>query len=266
LIEKNMRGFSPAQKLDKLGMRGSPTSELVFEDCEVPEENVLGAVDGGVRVLMSGLDFERAVLAAGPLGIMQAALDVVIPYVHERKQFGQPIGSFQIMQGKLADMYVTMNAAKAYVYSVARACDDGGTTLHTAHIGQAVCIEMRYDVLKDGFTLVPNFHFFTADGTYAFVSHDCDKQWSIRTKKTGRYVSRARVPGNLLNAGSLTVGVAISTYAPFSVHFYERDAITFHISEEYEHTLGRAGYSGYIPGAVRPVLNWETQSEGRIAS
>ena len=132
LIEKGMKGFSTAQKLDKLGMRGSDTGELVFEDCEVPAENVLGAVGGGVNVLMSGLDYERVVLAAGPLGIMQAALDVVIPYVHERKQFGQPIGSFQIMQGKLADMYVTMNAAKAYVYSVARACDAGRTTREDA--------------------------------------------------------------------------------------------------------------------------------------
>jgi isovaleryl-CoA dehydrogenase len=132
LVEKGMKGFSTAQKLDKLGMRGSDTSELVFEDCEVPAENVLGTVGGGVSVLMSGLDYERVVLAAGPLGIMQAALDVVIPYVHERKQFGQPIGSFQIMQGKLADMYVTMNAAKAYVYSVARACDAGRTTREDA--------------------------------------------------------------------------------------------------------------------------------------
>ena len=114
-----MKGFSTAQKLDKLGMRGSDTGELVFEDCEVPEENVLGKVGGGVGVLMSGLDYERVVLAAGPLGIMQACLDVVMPYVHERKQFGQPIGAFQLMQGKLADMYVTMNAAKAYVYAVA---------------------------------------------------------------------------------------------------------------------------------------------------
>ena len=119
LIEKGMKGFSTAQKLDKLGMRGSDTGELVFEDCEVPEENVLGAVGGGVNVLMSGLDYERVVLAAGPLGIMQACLDVVIPYVHERKQFGQPIGEFQLMQGKLADMYATMNAARAYVYAVA---------------------------------------------------------------------------------------------------------------------------------------------------
>src|SRR3981081_2491426 len=127
LIEKGMKGFKAAQKLDKLGMRGSDTSELVFEDCEVPEGNVLGSVGRGANVLMSGLDYERVVLAAGPLGIMQAALDVVIPYVHERKQFGQPIGSFQIMQAKLADMYVTMNAAKAYVYAVAGACDEGRT-------------------------------------------------------------------------------------------------------------------------------------------
>jgi isovaleryl-CoA dehydrogenase len=128
LIEKDMKGFKPAQKLDKLGMRGSPTSELVFEDCEVPAENVLGRVGQGVRVLMSGLDYERAVLAAGPLGIMQACFDVVLPYVHERKQFGQAIGEFQLMQGKLADMYTTMNACKAYVYAVARACDRGQTT------------------------------------------------------------------------------------------------------------------------------------------
>jgi len=127
LIEKGMKGFNPAQKLDKLGMRGSPTSELVFEDCEVPAENVLGKLNEGVRVLMSGLDYERAVLAAGPLGIMQACLDVVIPYVHERKQFGQAIGEFQLMQGKLADMYTTLNACKAYVYAVARACDRGQT-------------------------------------------------------------------------------------------------------------------------------------------
>lgn len=123
LVEKGMKGFSTAQKLDKLGMRGSNTCELVFQDCEVPEENVLGQVGGGVRVLMSGLDYERAVLAAGPLGIMQACMDVVVPYLHERKQFGQPIGEFQLMQGKLADMYVTMNACKAYVYAVGRACD-----------------------------------------------------------------------------------------------------------------------------------------------
>jgi isovaleryl-CoA dehydrogenase len=132
IIEKGMKGFSTAQKLDKLGMRGSDTCELVFQDCEVPEENVLGKVGGGVNILMSGLDYERVVLAAGPLGIMQACLDVVLPYVHDRKQFGQPIGSFQIMQAKIADMYVTMNAAKAYVYAVARACDDGRTTREDA--------------------------------------------------------------------------------------------------------------------------------------
>jgi isovaleryl-CoA dehydrogenase len=128
IVEKGMKGFSPAQKLDKLGMRGSPTSELLFEDCEVPEENLLGALNGGVTVLMSGLDYERAVLAAGPLGIMQSCLDAVLPYVHERKQFGQPIGEFQLMQGKLADMYTSMSASRAYVYAVARACDSGRIT------------------------------------------------------------------------------------------------------------------------------------------
>jgi isovaleryl-CoA dehydrogenase len=128
LIEKGFAGFSTAQKLDKLGMRGSNTCELVFADCEVPEDNVLGRVNDGVRVLMSGLDYERAVLAAGPLGIMQACMDAVVPYVHERKQFGQAIGEFQLMQGKLADMYTTMNAAKAYVYTVAKSCDRGETT------------------------------------------------------------------------------------------------------------------------------------------
>jgi isovaleryl-CoA dehydrogenase len=128
LIEKGMKGFKPAQKLDKLGMRGSPTAELVFEDCEVPEENLLGKLNEGVKLLMSGLDYERAVLAGGPLGIMQSCLDTVIPYLHERKQFGKSIGEFQLMQGKLADMYTVMNAAKAYVYAVARACDRGRTT------------------------------------------------------------------------------------------------------------------------------------------
>lgn len=128
LVEKGMKGFSCAQKLDKLGMRGSNTGELVFEECEVPAENVLGAIDGGVGVLMSGLDYERAVLAAGPIGIMQACMDIVLPYTHDRKQFGQSIGEFQLMQGKLADMYTTMNAAKAYVYAVAKACDRGQTT------------------------------------------------------------------------------------------------------------------------------------------
>jgi isovaleryl-CoA dehydrogenase len=127
LIEKGFKGFSTAQKLDKMGMRGSDTGELIFDNCEVPEENVLGSVGKGVNVLMSGLDYERAVLAAGPLGIMQAAMDVVIPYVHQRKQFGQPIGEFQLVQGKLADMYTTMNACRAYVYAVAKACDRGET-------------------------------------------------------------------------------------------------------------------------------------------
>ncbi|KHJ53823.1 isovaleryl-CoA dehydrogenase [Aureimonas altamirensis] len=128
LIEKGMAGFSTAQKLDKLGMRGSNTCELVFDNCVVPAENVLGAVGGGVKVLMSGLDYERIVLAAGPLGIMAACLDIVVPYVHERKQFGQAIGEFQLMQGKLADMYVTANAARAYVYTVAQAADRGETS------------------------------------------------------------------------------------------------------------------------------------------
>jgi len=132
IVEKNFPGFSTAQKLDKLGMRGSDTGELVLQDCEVPEENVLGAVNEGAKVLMSGLDHERAVLAAGSLGLMQACMDVVIPYVHQRKQFDAPIGSFQLMQAKLADMYVTMNAAKAYVYAVARACDRGETTREDA--------------------------------------------------------------------------------------------------------------------------------------
>ena len=128
IIENGFKGFSTAQKLDKLGMRGSNTCELVFQDCEVPAVNVLGEVGQGVNVLMSGLDYERAVLAAGPLGIMQACMDVVLPYVHERKQFGQPIGEFQLMQGKLADMYTTMNACKSYAYAVGRACDDGKIT------------------------------------------------------------------------------------------------------------------------------------------
>ena len=128
LIEKGMKGFSVSKKLDKMGMRGSDTAELVFEDCEVPEENIMGPFNGGVGVLMSGLDYERAVLAAGPLGIMQACLDVVLPYVRDRKQFGKAIGSFQLMQGKVADMYVALNSSRAYVYQVARACDAGKTT------------------------------------------------------------------------------------------------------------------------------------------
>ncbi|MBT7745835.1 MAG: isovaleryl-CoA dehydrogenase, partial [Alphaproteobacteria bacterium] len=128
LIEKDFKGFSTSQKLDKLGMRGSNTCELVFEDCEVPEENVMAGVGAGVNVLMSGLDYERAVLSGGPLGIMQACMDVVLPYIHEREQFGKPIGEFQLMQGKIADMYTIMNAARAYVYTVAKACDRGQTT------------------------------------------------------------------------------------------------------------------------------------------
>jgi isovaleryl-CoA dehydrogenase len=132
LVEKKFKGFSTAQKLDKLGMRGSDTGEIVFQDCEVPEENVLGAVGNGVNILMSGLDYERVVLAAGPLGLMQAAIDLVIPYIHDRKQFGQSIGRFQLMQAKIADMYVGMNAAKAYVYAVAKACDEGRTTREDA--------------------------------------------------------------------------------------------------------------------------------------
>jgi isovaleryl-CoA dehydrogenase len=132
LIEKGFKGFSTAQKLDKLGMRGSDTCELVFEDCAVPRENVLGREGEGVAILMSGLDYERVVLAAGPLGIMAACMDSVLPYVHERRQFGKPIGEFQLVQAKVADMYVAMNACKAYVYAVARACDRGGTTREDA--------------------------------------------------------------------------------------------------------------------------------------
>jgi isovaleryl-CoA dehydrogenase len=127
IVERGMEGFSVSKKLDKMGMRGSDTAELVFENCEVPAENLVGAWNGGVSVLMSGLDYERAVLAAGPLGLMQACLDVVLPYVRERKQFGRPIGSFQLMQGKIADMYVALSSARAYVYAVARACDAGRT-------------------------------------------------------------------------------------------------------------------------------------------
>ena len=132
MIEKGMKGFSTHQKLDKLGMRGSDTCELLFQDCEVPEENVMGRVGRGVNILMSGLDYERSVLAAGSLGIMQACMDVVLPYVHERRQFGKAIGEFQLVQGKIADMYVTMNSCKAYVYAVAKACDRGETTREDA--------------------------------------------------------------------------------------------------------------------------------------
>ncbi len=154
LIEKGMKGFSTHQKLDKLGMRGSDTCELVFEECEVPEENVLGAVGRGVNVLMSGLDYERVVLAAGPLGIMQAALDVVMPYVHERKQFGQAIGEFQLVQGKIADMYVMMNACKAYVYAVAKACDRGETTREDAAGAILIAAEKATQIALDAIQLL----------------------------------------------------------------------------------------------------------------
>ncbi len=141
LVERGMAGFSTAQKLDKLGMRGSDTCELVFQDCEVPAENVLGPVNGGAKVLMSGLDYERAVLAGGPLGIMAACLDVVIPYVHERRQFGQPIGTFQLMQAKLADMYVTFSSCRAYAYAVAEACDRGETSRKDCAGSILICAE-----------------------------------------------------------------------------------------------------------------------------
>ena len=154
LIEKGMKGFSTHQKLDKLGMRGSDTCELVFQDCEVPEENVLGTVGRGVNVLMSGLDYERVVLAAGPLGIMQAALDVVMPYVHERKQFGQSIGEFQLVQGKVADMYVAMNSCRAYVYAVARACDRGETTREDAAGAILIAAEKATQVALDAIQLL----------------------------------------------------------------------------------------------------------------
>lgn len=160
LIENGFKGFSTGQKLDKLGMRGSNTSELIFSDCEVPEENVLGTVGGGVKVLMSGLDYERVVLSAGPLGIMAACMDIVVPYMHERKQFGQAIGEFQLMQGKLADMYVTMNTARAYVYAVASACDRGETTrkdaagciLYAAEKATAMALEAIQALGGNGYT------------------------------------------------------------------------------------------------------------------
>src|SRR3954449_4211103 len=154
LIEKGFKGFRPAQKLDKLGMRGSPTSELVFEDCAGPEENVLGEVGKGVNVLMSGLDYERAVLAAGPLGIMQAALDVALPYVHDRKQFDTPIGEFQLVQGKLADIYTRLNASRAYVYAVARACDRGQTTRKDAAGAILFAAEAATQVALDAIQLL----------------------------------------------------------------------------------------------------------------
>ena len=154
LIEKGFKGFRPAQKLDKLGMRGSPTSELVFEDCEVPEENILGRLNDGVAVLMSGLDYERAVLAAGPVGIMQAAIDLVLPYARERKQFGKPIGEFQLVQGKLADIYSSMNASRAYVYAVARACDNGRITRQDAAGAILFAAERATQVALDAIQLL----------------------------------------------------------------------------------------------------------------
>ncbi|MYL24524.1 isovaleryl-CoA dehydrogenase [Vreelandella massiliensis] len=154
IIEKGMPGFSTAQKLDKLGMRGSNTCELVFQDCEVPEENVLGDIGKGVRVLMSGLDYERTVLAAGPIGIMQAAMDVVVPYIHERKQFNQSIGEFQLVQGKIADMYTTMNACRAYLYAVASACDKGQTSRKDAAGVILYCAEKATQVALDAIQLL----------------------------------------------------------------------------------------------------------------
>ena len=154
LIEKGFKGFRTAQKLDKLGMRGSDTGELIFEDCEVPEENVVGEVNKGVRVLMSGLDYERAVLAAGAIGIMRTALDVVLPYVHDRKQFGQPIGTFQLVQGKLADMYVLTNAARSYVYTVCKACDQGRVTREDAAGAILFAAEKATQVALDSIQLL----------------------------------------------------------------------------------------------------------------
>ena len=154
IVEKGMKGFSTHQKLDKLGMRGSDTAELVFEDCEIPQENVLGEVGRGVNVLMSGLDYERAVLAAGPLGIMQAAMDVVLPYIHERRQFGQPIGEFQLVQGKVADMYVSLNSCRAYVYAVAKACDRGETTREDAAGAILLAAEKATQVALDAIQLL----------------------------------------------------------------------------------------------------------------
>ncbi|WP_404374626.1 isovaleryl-CoA dehydrogenase [Vreelandella aquamarina] len=154
IIEKGMPGFSTAQKLDKLGMRGSNTCELVFQDCRVPAENVLGEVGKGVRVLMSGLDYERAVLAAGPIGIMQAAMDVVMPYIHERKQFNQSIGEFQLVQGKVADMYTTLNACRAYLYAVASACDRGQTSRKDAAGVILYCAEKATQVTLDAIQLL----------------------------------------------------------------------------------------------------------------
>ncbi|MCB1761330.1 MAG: isovaleryl-CoA dehydrogenase [Gammaproteobacteria bacterium] len=160
IVERGQSEVKTAQKLDKLGMRGSNTAELVFEDCEVPAENILGELHGGVRVLMSGLDYERAVLAAGPLGIMQACMDIVVPYIHEREQFGRPIGEFELMQGKIADMYTTMNACRAYVYAVGQACDRGETTrkdaagaiLYAAEKGTWMALEAIQTLGGNGYT------------------------------------------------------------------------------------------------------------------
>jgi isovaleryl-CoA dehydrogenase len=160
IIEKTMTGFSTGKKLDKLGMRGSNTAELIFENCPVPEENILGDEGNGAAVLMSGLDYERVVLAAGPLGIMAAAMDVVVPYIHERKQFGKSIGEFQIMQGKIADMYTTMNACRSYVYEVAKACDRGETTrkdaagciLYSAEKATQIALEAIQALGGNGYT------------------------------------------------------------------------------------------------------------------
>ena len=154
LIEKDFAGFSIGQKIDKLGMRGSPTAELVFDDCFVPDENLMGVVNEGVKVLMSGLDYERAVLAAGPVGIMQAAIDLVLPYARERKQFGKPIGEFQLVQGKLADIYSAMNASRAYVYSVARACDNGRITRQDAAGAILFAAERATQVALDAIQLL----------------------------------------------------------------------------------------------------------------
>ncbi|MCC5827793.1 isovaleryl-CoA dehydrogenase [Alkalimonas sp.] len=154
IVERGFKGFSQAQKLDKLGMRGSNTCELVFEDCEVPEENVLGEVGRGVQVLMSGLDYERVVLAAGPLGIMTACMDVVVPYIHDRKQFGQSIGEFQLVQGKIADMYTRMNAARSYVYTVAKACDRGETTRKDAAAVILYAAELATQMALDAIQLL----------------------------------------------------------------------------------------------------------------
>ncbi|RCV89538.1 isovaleryl-CoA dehydrogenase [Billgrantia montanilacus] len=154
IIEKGMPGFTTAQKLDKLGMRGSNTCELVFQDCEVPVENVLGELNRGVKVLMSGLDYERTVLAAGPIGIMQAAMDIVVPYIHERKQFDQPIGEFQLVQGKIADMYTTLNACRAYLYAVAAGCDRGQTSRKDAAGVILYCAEKATQVALDSIQLL----------------------------------------------------------------------------------------------------------------